>query len=293
MHTHPCTHTQTHKDVPSQICSTHTDTHMHKQVMLATKTRFDPKVKILNIHEKRKTKSETRMEDGKVATCSRTNRQSEHVSRRSRKNHLWRSNLASASDPWHPGARRAPSHIPAALTPLSFHATSSRFLYSNPNSAIITVPLDTVNVNNCMVSFCYLATSCLFPMFYYMFVTIRCPWAFRKAPIHKIEDLTTKPDTCAQVLCVMCLDRISELLFTTVFKTEWMPSFVTLVMLLSKLFFLFQAENEKLLSLQQFPISSSAFFSHVESENCFFWCAVFKNISFSFFFVSKLWEIPH
>lgn len=73
MHTHPCTHTHTHKDVPSQICSTHTDTHMHKQV-LAPKTRFDPKVKILNIHEKRKTKSETRMEDGGAATCSSTNR---------------------------------------------------------------------------------------------------------------------------------------------------------------------------------------------------------------------------
>lgn len=106
-----------------------------------------------------------------------------------------------ASDPWHPGARRAPSHVPAALTPPSAHATSSRCLSSNPNSAITTVPPDTVNVNNCMASFCYLVTSCLFPMFYCMFVVIRCPWAFRKAPIHKIEDLTTKRDTCAQVLC--------------------------------------------------------------------------------------------
>lgn len=35
---------------------------MHKQV-LTTTTRFDPKVKILNIHEKCKTKSETRMEN--------------------------------------------------------------------------------------------------------------------------------------------------------------------------------------------------------------------------------------
>ena len=35
---------------------------MHKQV-LTTNTCIDPKVKILNIHEKRKTKSETRMED--------------------------------------------------------------------------------------------------------------------------------------------------------------------------------------------------------------------------------------
>lgn len=198
MHTHPCTHTHTHKDVPSQICSTHTDTHMHKQV-LATKTRFDPKVKILNIHEKRKTKSESRMEDGKAATCSRTNRQSEQVSRRSRENQLWRSNLASASDLRHPGARRAPSHIPTALTPSSFQATSRRFLSSNPNS-IITVPPDAVNVNNCKVFYCYLVTSCLFPMLYYMFVITRCPWVFRKAPIHKTEDLTTKLDTSAQVL---------------------------------------------------------------------------------------------